>query len=201
MGNSSRNVKQTGPASKVSLRMGLRSRAFLAGGLGFAAAFVVACGGSNDLLSGDQSSTLSSQLDAVSAAVNSGNCRAATTAADSFNSAVGSLPPSVSPKLVQNLGDGAVKIKQLASQDCSASSSSSSSSSTSSTSSTPTTTATVTSTATQSSTASTQTNPATNTNPPGTSTTTNGGASLGTGTSGNGNGNGANGNGKGGTGQ
>jgi hypothetical protein len=197
MGNSSRNVKQTGPASKVSLRMGLRSRAFLAGGLGFAAAFVVACGGSNDLLSGDQSSTLSSQLDAVSAAVNSGNCRAATSAADSFNSAVGSLPSTVSSKLVQNLGDGAVKIKQLASQDCS-SSSSSSSSTTSSSSSTPTTTATVTSTATQSSTA-TQTNSATNTTPPGTSTTTNGGASLGTGTSGNGNG--GNGNGNGGTGQ
>jgi hypothetical protein len=179
--------------------MGLRSRAFLAGGLGFAAAFVVACGGSGGLLSGEQSSTLSSQLDAASAAVSSGNCRAATSAADAFNSSVGSLPPSVSPKLVQNLGDGAVTIKQLAVQDCSSSSSTSSSSTTtSSTQSTPTTTATVTSTATQSSTASTQTNPATNTTPPGTSTTTNGGASLGTGTSGNGNGNG---NGNGGTGQ
>jgi hypothetical protein len=168
--------------------MGLRSRAFLAGGLGFAAAFVVACGGSNDLLSSDQNSTLSTQLDAVSAAVSSGNCRAATSAADAFNSTVGSLPSSVNPKLVQNLGDGAVKVKQLASQDCSNSASSSSSNSTTSTQSTPATTATVTSTATQSSNSSTQTNPATNTTPPGTSTTTNGGASLGTGTSGNGNG-------------
>ena len=60
--------------------MGFGSRAFLAGGLGFAAAFVVACGGSNGLLSADQSSTLSNRLDAVSAAVSSGNCAAARNA-------------------------------------------------------------------------------------------------------------------------
>jgi hypothetical protein len=170
--------------------MGLRYRAFLAGGLGFAAAFVVACGGSNGLLSGSQSSTLSSQLDAVSAAVNSGNCRAATSAANAFNSTVGSLPSSVNPKLVQNLGAGAVTIKQLAGQDCSSSSSSSKSSTTSSnssTASTSTSTATVTSTATPTSPTQTQSHTATNPAPPGTSTnTTNGGASLGTGTSGNG---------------
>jgi hypothetical protein len=172
--------------------MGLRSRAFLAGGLGFAAAFAVACGGSNDLLSGDQSSTLASQLDAVSAAVSSGNCAAANNAANRFTSAVGSLTSPVSSKLVQSLGDGAVKLKQLAARDCSSSSSSSSSSSTTTTSaSTTTTTVTQTSTPSTTSTQQTQTSSATNTTPPGTSTTSNGGASLGTGTSGNGNGGGA----------
>jgi hypothetical protein len=170
--------------------MGLRSRAILAGGLGFTAAFVVACGGTNCLLTADQGSTLSSRLDAVSKAVNSGNCAAATSAANAFNTAVGNLPPSVSTKLVQNLGDGAQTVEQLAAKDCSSTSSSTSTASTSTTTSTqPTTTTTTTVTSTPTTTSTTQTQSATATNPapPGTSTTTNGGASLGgTGTSGNG---------------
>jgi hypothetical protein len=171
--------------------MGLRSRAILAGGLGFTAAFVVACGGSNGLLTADQASTLSTRLDAISQAVTSGNCSAATNAASAFNTAVGDLPPSVSTKLVQNLGDGAQTVKQLAAKDCSSTTSTTNSTSTSSTTSTqPTTTTTTTvtntPTTTNSSTA-TQKTTATNPAPPGTSTTTNGGASLGgTGTSGNG---------------
>jgi hypothetical protein len=172
--------------------MGLRSRAILAGGLGFTAAFVVACGGTNGLLTADQGSTLSSRLDAVSKAVNSGNCTAATTAANAFNTAVGNLPPAVSTKLVQNLGDGAQTVEQLAAKDCASGTKSSTSTSTSSTTSTQptsTTTTTVTSTptTTTSSSTATQTGTATNPGSPGTSTTTNGGASLGgTGTSGNG---------------
>jgi hypothetical protein len=169
--------------------MGLRSRAFLAGGLGFTAAFVVACGGSNGLLTADQSSTLSSRLDAVSAAVNSGNCSAAANAANAFNTAVGNLPPSVSTKLVQNLGDGAQTVEQLAAKDCSSTSNSTSASTSTTTSTQPTTTTTttVTNTPTTNSSTASQTSTATNPPPPGTSTTTNGGASLGgTGTSGNG---------------
>jgi hypothetical protein len=170
--------------------MGLRSRAILAGGLGFTAAFVVACGGSNGLLSSEQASTLSNRLDSLSQAVNAGNCSAATNAANAFNTAVGNLPPSVSSKLVQNLGDGAQTVKQLAARDCSSSSSSSSSSTASTTTSTQptsTTTTTVTNTPTTNSSTQTQQTTATNPAPPGTSTTTNGGASLGgTGTSGNG---------------
>jgi hypothetical protein len=170
--------------------MGLRSRAFLAGGLGFTAAFVVACGGSTGLLTADQGSTLSSRLDAVSKAVSSGDCSAATSAANAFNTAVGNLPPSVSTKLVQNLGDGAQTVEQLAAKDCASATKSSSSTSTSSTTSTQpttTTTTTVTNTPTTSSGTASQTSTATNAPPPGTSTTTNGGASLGgTGTSGNG---------------
>jgi hypothetical protein len=169
--------------------MGLRSRAFLAGGLGFTAAFVVACGGSTGLLTADQGSTLSSRLDAVSKAVSSGDCSAATSAANAFNTAVGNLPPSVSTKLVQNLGDGAQTVEQLAAKDCASATKSSSSTSTSSTTSTQptTTTTTATNTPTTSSSTASQTSTATNAPPPGTSTTTNGGASLGgTGTSGNG---------------
>jgi hypothetical protein len=171
--------------------MGLRSRAILAGGLGFTAAFVVACGGTNGLLTADQGSTLSSRLDAVSKAVNSGNCAAATSAANAFNTAVGNLPPAVSTKLVQNLGDGAQTVEQLAAKDCASGTKSSTSTSTSSTTSTQptsTTTTTVTNTpTTTSSSTATQTGTATNPASPGTSTTTNGGASLGgTGTSGNG---------------
>ena len=49
-----RSDQQPRAASKVRRRMRFGSRAFLAGGLGFAVAFVVACGGSNGLLSGDQ---------------------------------------------------------------------------------------------------------------------------------------------------
>lgn len=169
--------------------MGLRSRAFLAGGLGFTAALVVACGGSNGLLTADQSSTLSSRLDSVSQAVSSGNCSAATNAANAFNTAVGDLTSTVSTKLVQNLGDGAQTVKQLAAKDCSSTSSSASSTSSTSTSTqaTSTTTTTVTNTPTTTKSTATQQTTATNPAPPGTSTTTNGGASLGgTGTSGNG---------------
>jgi hypothetical protein len=166
------------------------SRAFLAGGLGFAAAFAVACGGSNGLLSADESSTLSSRLDAISSAVGSGNCGAARSASAAFNTAVANLPPSVSTKLVQNLGQGAVTVSQLASHDCSATTAKTSSTSTSSTStsSTTSTTPTVTNSSTTSTTQTqTQgTGTATNPPPPGTSSTTNGGASLGTGTAGNG---------------
>jgi hypothetical protein len=188
--------------------MGFGSRAFLAGGLGFAAAFATACGGATGLLSSDQANTLSTQLAAVSSAVDAHNCRAATSAAASFTSAVGHLPASVSNKLVQSLGDGAVTVQQLAARDCSSSSSSSSSTTdTTSTPSTSTTVTTVTQTTSNHSTTQSQSSTATNPPGPGTSTTTNGGASLGTGTGANGNGNGnnnggnGNGNGNGGTGQ
>jgi hypothetical protein len=168
--------------------MGFGSRAFLAGGLGFAAAFVVACGGSNGLLSAAESSSLSSRLDAVSSAVSSGNCGAARDASAALNNAVADLPASVTTKLVQNLGQGAATVSQLASRDCASSStktpttSSSTSSTTTTQSNTTTSSSTATATATQTETPGTGT--ATNPPSPGTSTTTNGGAGLGTGTAG-----------------
>jgi hypothetical protein len=151
--------------------VGFGSRAFLAGSLGFAAAFVVACGGGSGLLSGDQSSSLSSQLQSISVALGSHQCGSAASAATSLNNAVANLPSTVNTTLLQNLGQGAATVGQLASSDCQSTSATTSSSSTG------------TGTSSSSSSA-TATNPPT----PGTSSTSNGGAGIGggTGTSGNG---------------
>ncbi len=165
--------------------MGHGSRAFLAGGLGFAVAFVVACGGQNGLLDSGQANNLNAQLNSVSAAVTSGQCGSARGAAQAFSNEVAALPASVNTTLIRNLGQGAATVSQLAARDCSksSSSSSSSSSSTSSTTSTPSST-TSTPSSTSTSTSSTATNPTSSS----TSNTTNGGgAPLG---GGNGNGNG-----------
>lgn len=167
--------------------MGYDSRAFLAGGLGFAVAFVVACGGQNDLLSGNQASNLNAQLNSISSAVASGQCGAASNAAQSFGNDIAALPPNVNKTLVQNLGQGAATVSQLAARDCQSSSSSTSTSSTStsttSTTTTPTTSSSTTSTPTTSTPSSSST--ATNSTGSGTTTTSNGGAGIG-GTTGNG---------------
>lgn len=178
--------------------MGFGSRAFLAGSLGFAAAFVVACGGSNGLLSADENSSLTSQLNSISSALGSHQCGEAGSAAAQLTNAVANLPPSVTTTLVKNLGQGAGTVSQLAQSDCTASTSTSRS--TSSTSSTPTTS----SSSSSSTTSSTSSSPssststptvgtsATNPTTPGASTTSNGGAGVGaTGTSTSGQGNGA----------
>jgi hypothetical protein len=175
--------------------MGYAPRAILAGGLGFAAAFVVACGGGAGLLSGNQSIALSGQADQISSAVQAGNCGAATNASAALSSDVQNLPATVNSTLRSNLSQGANTIAQLAATDCrqhttstpstptrstSASTSSTSSTSTSTSTSTPTTTS---STSTTSTSATTPTNT-------GTTSTTTGGAGLGGGTTtSNGNGN------------
>jgi len=174
--------------------MGFGSRAFLAGSLGFAAAFVVACGGSNGLLSADENSSLTSQLHSISSALGSHQCGEAASAAAQLTNAVANLPPSVTTTLVKNLGQGAGTVSQLAQSDCTTSSSTSSS--TSSTSSTPSTSSSTTSSTSSSPSSSTSTptvgTSATNPTTPGTSTTSNGGAGVGaTGTSSTGQGNGA----------
>ena len=64
-------------------------RATIAGGLGFAVSFLVACGGGGGLLSGNQASSLNSQLDQVTSALDSGNCGAVTSA-----TAAGKLAPA-----------------------------------------------------------------------------------------------------------
>lgn len=176
--------------------MGHGSRAFLAGGLGFAVAFVVACGGQNGLLTGNQASNLNGALTSVSSAVAAGQCGAATSAATDFNNQVAALPRNVNTTLIQNLGQGAATLRDAAATDCQSSSSSSSSStskssssSSSSSTSSPTTTNPTSSTSpsSTSSTPSSSSSSGTATNSPGTSTntTSNGGAGIG-GTTGNG---------------
>jgi hypothetical protein len=171
-------------------------RAILAGGLGFAASFVVACGGGSGLLSGDQSNALSSQADAVASAVQSGNCGAAGSASAVLNSQVQTLPVTINPTLRRNLTQAASTIAQLAQRDChqpatpaastptTASTASTTPSSTSTSTSTTTTTPTTTTTSTTTTTATTA--PDT-----GTTSTTTGGVGVGglTTTTGDGNGN------------
>jgi hypothetical protein len=174
--------------------MGNGTRAFLAGGLGFAVSFLVACGGGNGLLSSDQAGNLSDQLSSVSAAVQSGDCGAAASAARSFDNQVADLPSTISTTLVQNLGQGAATVSELAAKDCHSTSSSSTSSSTPTTTSTTTTnpTTTVTNpTTTTNPTSSSSSSSTTATNPTSSSSssTSNGGAGIGgTGTAGNQNG-------------
>jgi hypothetical protein len=140
--------------------MGFGSRASLAAILGFAAAFVVACGSSgNGLLSSAQSSSIASQLTAISNAVQAGHCGRATIASHRLTNVISDLPSGVNQTLVTNLGQGASTVQELAVKHCVAH-----------TTSTPTVTAPATSTT---------TTPPTNTTPPPT-TATNG---AGTGTS------------------
>src|ERR1700733_14008136 len=99
--------------------MGFGSRASLAAILGFAAAFVVACGSSgNGLLSSGQSSSIAAQLTAISNAVHSGHCGGATVASHRLTSLITDLPSGVNQKLVANLGQGASTVQELAAKDC-----------------------------------------------------------------------------------
>jgi hypothetical protein len=162
-------------------------RALLAGGLGFAVSFLVACGGGAGLLSGGQSSTLNAALDKVSSAVSAGDCGAAANAASSLTNAVAGLPPTVNDTLTNNLDQGASTIAQLATKDCGTTTRTSTKTTPATTTTSTTTTSTTTSSSSTSSTptsttipTTTATTPATTTTPPGTTSTgTSGGAGIG----------------------
>jgi hypothetical protein len=191
--------------------MRLAPRAILAGVLGFAASFVVACGGGSGLLTGDQASSLNNQLDQVSTALASGSCDTVSSATSELSNAVANLPSSVNATLRNNLSQGASTVGQLARQHCHTTSTATHTETTpaTTTDTTPSTpTQTTTSTPTQTTpttptqttpTTPTQTTPATPTTPTGTTPTgTSGGAALGgrpkpSGGSGTGNNNGGNG--------
>jgi hypothetical protein len=173
--------------------MGFGPRALLAAILGFAAAFVVACGSSgNGLLSSAQSSSIAAQLTAVQAAVNAGHCARATVASHRLTNVISALPSDINQKLFANLGQGAATVASLAAKECGQSQSTSTATVTSTTSTQPSTTATQVTTTTQSAPATTATSPQTTSSPPptqtgggtGTSqnTTTQGGAPVGGGT-------------------
>jgi hypothetical protein len=168
-------------------------RALVACGTGFAVSLLAACGGGAGLLSGDQSNSLSTQLDQVQAAVGSGNCAAALNASRSFNDAVGNLPATVNPTLRADLNQGGSTVAVLAARQChqttatTTPTSSTATSSTATTTTTPTTSTTTTATTTAPPTTTTETT----TTSTGTTTTTNpsgGGGLGGGGNSGNGNG-------------
>src|SRR5918912_672920 len=99
--------------------MGYGPRALLAGGLGVAVSLLAPCGGGGaGLLSSDQASTLSAQLDQLSSAVRSGQCDAAASASTSLNNAIANLPRSVNSALAANLRQGAETASRLAEQEC-----------------------------------------------------------------------------------
>jgi hypothetical protein len=176
-------------------------RAILAVGLGFAASFVVACGGGSGLLSGDQSDALSSQADQISSAVQSGNCGAAVNASAVLNGDVQTLPVTVNPTLRRNLAQGASTIAELARKDChqhTATTAVPKTSSSTTTTSTSTSTSTSTTTPTTTTSTSTTSTSATTPTDTGTTSTTTGGVGLGGGTTtDNSNGNGSGGTGPG----
>jgi hypothetical protein len=176
-------------------------RAILAGGLGFAVSFVVACGGSSGLLSSDQSDALSGQADQISSAVQSGNCGAAVNASAVLGSDVQTLPVTVNSTLRRNLSQGASTIAELARKDCRHPTTATTTPTTaSSTTTTSTSTSTSTSTTTPTTTSSTSTTSTSATTPTdtGSTSTTTGGVGIGGGTTtGTGTGNGSGGTGPG----
>jgi len=178
-------------------------RAILAAALGFAASFVVACGGGSGLLSSDTSAALSNQADQVSSAVQAGNCGAAVNASAVLNSDVQTLPVTVNPTLRSNLSQGASTIAELARKDCHHTTSTQATTTSSSTPTTSTSTSTSTSTTTPTTTTTTTSTTSTSATTPtdtGTTSTTTGGVGIGGGTTtDNGNGSGGAGPGQGNT--
>jgi hypothetical protein len=179
------------------------SRAVLAGALGFAAAFVVACGGGSGLLSSNDASNLNNQLDSVSSALHSKNCGDVSNATSQLADDVVNLPGSLNSTLRNNLTQGVSTIAQLARQQCANVPATPTTTTPTNTDTTPTQTHTETTPTTPTNTNTTPTTP-TNTNttpetpttPTGTTTTQGtGGAGLGQGNSSGGSGTGGNGNG------
>jgi hypothetical protein len=97
--------------------MGFANRAIVAAGLGFAVSALVGCGGSGSLLSGDQASRLSAQLEQASVDLSSSNCRLAASDINTFRSSVDGLN-SVNATLIRNLDQGAQTIQTLAAKEC-----------------------------------------------------------------------------------
>jgi len=156
------------------------SRAVLAGALGFAAAFVVACGGGSGLLSSNDASSINNQLDSVSSALASKNCGDVSSATSQLADDVVNLPSSINSTLRNNLTQGVSTIAQLARRQCA----NVQPTPTTQTNTTPTTPT------------NTNTNPATTPTTPGTTSTGTGGAGVGqgNGNSSGGSGTGGNGN-------
>jgi hypothetical protein len=93
-------------------------RPLIAGLLGFAAAFLIACGDRNGLIPGSDADAIDSQLDSAQAALDSQSCAQATAAAQRAQLRIARLPASVDPKLRARLTEGANRLVTLAARDC-----------------------------------------------------------------------------------
>ena len=166
------------------------SRAILAGALGFAAAFVVACGGGSGLLSSNDASSLNNQLDSVSSALVSKNCGDVSSATSRLADDVVNLPSSINSTLRNNLTQGVSTIAQLARRQCANVPSTPTAPTTPTAPATTTQTHTETTPTTPTNTTTTPTAPTNTTTTPATTPTTPGTTSTGTGGAGVGDGNG-----------
>jgi hypothetical protein len=162
-------------------------RALLAGGLGLAAAFLVACGGGSGLLSSGQADNLNAALDQVTSAVNSGDCGAAAQAATSLRNAVSNLPGTINRTLTSVLNQGASTVAERAALDCRGADTTTTTTTTTTAPKTTTSSTTTTTAKTTTSTSTSTTTPTTTTSTP-TTTSTTATTTTGTGTSTNGSG-------------
>jgi hypothetical protein len=98
--------------------MGFAHRAFVAAGVGFAAAAIVGCGSSGgSLLSASQSNNLAEQLNRVTQSLNDSDCTQARAELADFRASVDSLG-GVNATLISNLDQGASTIQSLTNTDC-----------------------------------------------------------------------------------
>ncbi len=93
-------------------------RAILAGGLGLAAAFLVACGGGSSLLSSGQANSLLAAFDRVGQAAGSGNCASINNATSQLNSQIQNLPGSIQGNITDSLNQWASTVGGLATKAC-----------------------------------------------------------------------------------
>jgi hypothetical protein len=95
--------------------MRLALRAIVAGGLGFAVSLIAACGGGSSVLSADQASALSSRLDQLQAAVNSGDCSGVQTGLSQLASEISNVANSAARA---NLTEGFDTLQRQANREC-----------------------------------------------------------------------------------
>ena len=153
------------------MRHGLRALA--AGGLGLVVSLVAACGSNSGLLSSSDASSLSAQIQTVSADVTAGHCAAVPGDLNSLTQSLDNLPSSVNSTLRASLEQGVAQVRNFALQKCpsaTASSTTTTSTATTRTTTSPTTTSTTpthTTTTPATTTATTPSNPGTTTTGPG----------------------------------
>lgn len=103
--------------SKVRPRMGFAKKAFVAAGVGFAAALLVGCGSSSGLLSASEASTLRNELNHVSIALAADQCGSAEQWLSDFQNKLASLG-GVNSTLLDNLTQGATTTERLTENQC-----------------------------------------------------------------------------------
>jgi hypothetical protein len=86
--------------------------------LGAGASGLVACGNQNGLLSASSGSSLTDRLNAVSDAVDAGDCNRALNASADLQQEIAGLPRSVDPQLRARLTSGAKTVSAKAQRAC-----------------------------------------------------------------------------------